>query len=69
LQYSEHALGHGTEVGAVSYVELVYEVIENGQTRKTSGWDVVSDTDIATSGLHAAMSASSRIGAVWKSPA
>ena len=53
----------------MSYVELVYEVIENGQTRKTSGWDVVSDTDIATSGLHAAMSASSRIGAVWKSPA
>ena len=67
-EYSEHALGHGTEVGAVSYVELVYEVAENGQTRKTSGWGVVSDTDIAASGLHAAMSASGRVGAVWKSP-
>ena len=65
-EYSEHALGHGTEVGAVSYVELVYEVAENGQTRKTSKWGVVSDTDIAASGLHAVMSAASRVGVVWK---
>ena len=68
-EYSEHALGHGTEVGAVSYVEVVYEVTENGQTRKASGWGVASDTDIAASGIHAVMSASSRVGAVWKSPA
>jgi len=66
-KYSEHALGNGTEVDAVSYVELVYEVTGNGQTRKTSGWSVVSDTDIAASGLHAAISALS--SAVWKSPA
>ena len=65
-EYSEHALGHGTEVGAVSYVELVYEVAENGQTRKTSKWGVISDTDIAASGLHAVMSAASRVGVVWK---
>jgi 2-isopropylmalate synthase len=68
-EYSEHALGQGTEVGAVSYVELVYEVTENGQTRKTSGWGVASDTDIAASGLHAVMSASSRVGVVRKTPA
>ena len=65
-EYSEHALGHGTEVGAVSYVELVYEVTENGQTRKTSGWGVVSDTDIAASGLHAVMSAANQVGVVCK---
>jgi 2-isopropylmalate synthase len=68
-EYSEHALGQGTEVGAVSYVEVVYEVTENGQTRKTSGWGVTSDTDIAASGIHAVVSASNRVGAVWKSPA
>jgi 2-isopropylmalate synthase len=68
-EYSEHALGQGTEVGAVSYVELVYEVTENGQARKTSGWGVVSDTDIAASGLHAVASAASRVGVVWKTPA
>ena len=68
-EYSEHALGHGTEVGAVSYVELVYEVAKNGQTRKTSVWGVVSDTDIAASGLHAVMSAASRVGVVWKTEA
>ncbi|KAI9458288.1 2-isopropylmalate synthase [Russula earlei] len=65
-EYSEHALGQGTEVGAVSYVELVYEVTKNGQTRKTSGWGVVSDTDIAASGLHAVVSAANRVGVVWK---
>ncbi len=65
-EYSEHALGHGTEVGAVSYVELMYEVTENGQRRKMSEWGVVSDTDIAASGLHAVMSAASRVGVVWK---
>ena len=65
-EYSEHALGHGTEVRAVSYVELVYEVTDNGQTRKTSEWGVISDTDIAASGLHAVMSAAGRVGVVWK---
>ncbi|KAI0306393.1 2-isopropylmalate synthase [Multifurca ochricompacta] len=67
-EYSEHALGQGTEVGAATYVELVYEVTENERTLKTSGWGVVSDTDIAASGLHAVMSAASRVGVVWKTP-
>ena len=68
-EYSEHALGQGTEVGAASYVEVVYEVTDNGRTRKTSGWGVASDTDIAASGLHAVISAASRAGLVWKTPA
>ncbi|KAI0278809.1 2-isopropylmalate synthase [Russula brevipes] len=68
-EYSEHALGQGTEVGAVSYVELVYEAEKNGQTRKSSAWGVVSDTDIAASGLHAVMSAANRVGVVRKAPA
>ncbi|KAH9996877.1 2-isopropylmalate synthase [Russula vinacea] len=68
-EYSEHALGQGSEVGAVSYVELVYEVTVNGQTRKTFGWGVASDTDIAASGLHAVVSAASRVGVAWKTPA
>ncbi len=68
-EYSEHALGHGTEVGAVSYVELVHEVTKNGRTRKSSEWGVASDTDIAASGLHAVMSAASRVGIVCKTTA
>ena len=68
-EYSEHALGQGTEVGAASYVELVYEVMENAQIRKMSQWGVASDTDIAASGLYAVMSALSRVGVVWKAPA
>ncbi|KAI0053847.1 2-isopropylmalate synthase [Auriscalpium vulgare] len=65
-EYSEHALGEGTEVGAASFVELVYDVVEDGVARKTSGWGVVSDTDIAASGLHAVMTAASRVDVVWK---
>jgi 2-isopropylmalate synthase len=65
-EYSEHALGHGTEVGAASYVELVYEVTVGERIRKTAGWGVVSDTDIAASGLHAVMSAASRVDVIWK---
>lgn len=65
-EYSEHAIGQGTEVSAVSYVEIVYSVTENERERKTSGWGVVSDTDITASGLHAVISAVSRVGIVWK---
>jgi 2-isopropylmalate synthase len=65
-EYSEHSLGHGADAGAVSYVELVYEVTENGRKRKTTGWGVVSDTDIAASGVQAVMSAAGRVGVVWK---
>lgn len=65
-EYSEHAIGSGTDAGAASYVELVYEVEVDGQLRKSSGWGVSADTDIAASGLRAVMRAASRVGAVWK---
>ncbi|THH10488.1 hypothetical protein EW146_g8359 [Bondarzewia mesenterica] len=65
-EYSEHALGAGTEVGAVSYIELVYEVEVNRKLRKTSGWGVAADTDIAASGLRAVMTAASRLDVMWK---
>ncbi|KAH9001080.1 2-isopropylmalate synthase [Lactarius akahatsu] len=68
-EYSEHAIGEGTEVSAATYVELVYGVTENERERKTSGWGVVSDTDITASGLHAVVSAVSRVGVVWKAEA
>jgi 2-isopropylmalate synthase len=68
-EYSEHALGQGTEVGAATYVELVYEVTVGERVHKTAGWGVVSDTDIAASGLHAVMSAASRVGVVLKTQA
>jgi 2-isopropylmalate synthase len=68
-EYSEHALGQGTAVGAATYVELVHEVAVGERVRKTAGWGVVSDTDIAASGLHAVMSAASRVGVVLKTQA
>ena len=68
-EYSEHAIGEGTEVSAATYVEVVYSVTENERERKTSGWGVVSDTDITASGLHAVISAASRVGIVWKARA
>lgn len=61
-EYSEHALGVGSDVGAVSYVELTYEV----DGKKSAAWGVSSDEDIAASGLKAVMAAASRIGVVWK---
>ena len=68
-EYSEHAIGEGTEVSAATYVELVYVVTENERERRSSGWGVVSNTDITASGLHAVMSAASRVGVVWKARA
>ncbi|KZV62623.1 2-isopropylmalate synthase [Peniophora sp. CONT] len=61
-EYSEHALGVGSDVGAVSYVELTYEV----DGKKSAAWGVSSDEDIAASGLKAVMAAASRVGVVWK---
>lgn len=68
-EYSEHAIGQGTEVSAATYVEVVYSVTENERERQTSGWGVVADTDITASGLHAVLSAASRVGVVWKARA
>ena len=61
-EYSEHALGVGSDVGAVSYVELTYEI----DGKKSAAWGVSSDEDIAASGLKAVMAAASRVGVVWK---
>jgi len=68
-EYSEHAIGEGTEVSAATYVELVYVVTESERELKSFGWGVVSNTDITASGLHAVMSAASRVGVVWKARA
>jgi 2-isopropylmalate synthase len=56
-EYSEHAVGQGNKVQAVSYVQLVEH-----QPGKTSGegktyWGVGVDSDIAGSGLKAVLSA------------
>jgi 2-isopropylmalate synthase len=57
-EYSEHSLGEGSEVGAASYVDLVYEV-EGSKKRDT--WGVSADTDITQSGLNAILSAVGRL--------
>ena len=54
-EYSEHSIGEGAEVAAVSFVELVYEV----EGRKQAVWGVASDSDITASGLKAVIRAAS----------
>ena len=61
-EYAEHAIGEGTDVQAVSYVELGYEV--PGQTKRETAWGVASDSDIAASGLKAVMRAASALNLV-----
>jgi len=57
-EYSEHAIGEGTEVKAVSYVELLHEVVDSaGKAKKSSSWGAAADTDIAASGLKAVLAA------------
>ncbi|KAI6005834.1 2-isopropylmalate synthase [Pisolithus albus] len=56
-EYSEHSIGEGAEVTAVSFVELVYEV--GGKSKKMTAWGVGHDSDIAASGLKAVLSAAS----------
>ncbi|KAF4576643.1 hypothetical protein EYR40_000887 [Pleurotus pulmonarius] len=56
--YSEHSIGEGTEVTAVSYVELVYEQ-EAGE--KKTAWGVAADTDITESGIKAVLNAASNL--------
>ncbi|KAL4067746.1 hypothetical protein V8B97DRAFT_1416981 [Scleroderma yunnanense] len=57
-EYTEHAVGEGTEVTAVSFVELVYEV---NQAKKQAAWGVGSDSDITASGLKAVLKAASSL--------
>jgi 2-isopropylmalate synthase len=58
-EYTEHSVGEGAEVKAVSFVELVYEA--EGNTKKVSVWGVGSDSDITASGLQAVMKAASSL--------
>ncbi|ESK85143.1 2-isopropylmalate synthase [Moniliophthora roreri MCA 2997] len=62
-EYSEHSIGEGSEVGAASFIELVYEVPEQ---KKKTAWGVAADTDITASGIKAALSAASRLDVVVK---
>ncbi|KAF8623506.1 hypothetical protein AX15_006289 [Amanita polypyramis BW_CC] len=58
-EYSEHAVGEGTDVVAVSFVELIYEAgTGNG---KKSAWGVATNTDITVSGIKAVLSAASQL--------
>ena len=65
-EYSEHAIGEGTEVKAVSYVELVYEVEVEQKMEKNSTWGVAADTDITESGLLAVLAAAENLGVKFK---
>jgi len=61
-EYSEHAIGEGTEVKAISYIELVREVEAEGKTKKISTWGIAADTDITGSGLMAVLAAAENLG-------
>jgi 2-isopropylmalate synthase len=61
-EYSEHAIGEGTEVKAVSYVELVHELEVERSIKKISTWGIAADTDITGSGLMAVLAAAENLG-------
>ncbi|KAG2755834.1 2-isopropylmalate synthase [Suillus brevipes Sb2] len=63
-EYSEHSVGEGSEVKAVSFVELLYEL--PGRAKKEAAWGLGSDTDITASGIRAVLRAASRLGVVAK---
>ena len=63
-EYTEHSIGEGADVKAVSFVELVYEV--EGRNKRESAWGVGSDSDITASGLYAVMKAASSLNVVDK---
>jgi len=65
-EYSEHAIGEGTEVKAVSYVELVHEVEVEKKPKKVSTWGIAADTDITGSGLMAVLAAAENLGVKFK---
>lgn len=64
-EYSEHSIGEGTDVKAVSYVELAYDI--QGRPKRSTVWGIASDTDITASGLKAVLNATNRLGVVAKS--
>ncbi|KAK7693848.1 hypothetical protein QCA50_003420 [Cerrena zonata] len=57
-EYAEHSIGEGSDVKAVSYVELVYDL--DGRKR-SSAWGVATDVDITASSLKAAISATNKL--------
>ncbi|KAG1770345.1 2-isopropylmalate synthase [Suillus placidus] len=63
-EYSEHSVGEGSEVKAVSFMELLYEL--PGRVKKEAAWGLGSDTDITVSGIKAALRAASRLDVVAK---
>ena len=65
-EYSEHAIGEGTEVKAVSYIELAHEVEVERKTKKVSTWGIAADTDITGSGLMAVLAAVENLGMRFK---
>jgi len=65
-EYSEHAVGEGTEVKAVSFVELVHEAGVERETQKASTWGIAADTDITGSGLMAVLAAAENLGVKFK---
>ena len=65
-EYSEHAVGEGTEVKAVSYVELIYESEVERKTKKVSTWGIAADTDITGAGLTAVLAAAENLGVTFK---
>jgi len=65
-EYSEHAIGEGTEVKAVSYVELVHEVEVERKAKKVSTWGIAADTDITGSSLMAVLAAAENLGVKFR---
>ena len=63
-EYSEHSIGEGSDVKAVSYVELAYDV--DGRPKRESAWGVAADTDITASGLKAVLIAARRLNVSLK---
>lgn len=63
-EYSEHSIGEGSEVKAVSYVELSYDV--DGRSKRETAWGVAADTDITASGLKAVLIAARRLNVSLK---
>ncbi|KAI0080550.1 2-isopropylmalate synthase [Panus rudis PR-1116 ss-1] len=62
-EYAEHSIGEGSDVKAVAYVELAYDV--EGRKRSTA-WGVSTDTDITACSLRAAVAAANKLGVVLK---
>ncbi|GJE96949.1 2-isopropylmalate synthase [Phanerochaete sordida] len=58
-EYSEHAIGEGSNVKAASYVEIVRggQDVKDARKSNESWWGIGVDSDIAGSGLRAVLSA------------